>query len=47
MDVFIEKILDRFFEEIILSFPQMGRQDSDSLGQLRIQGRVIYFSLPH
>jgi hypothetical protein len=30
-----------------LSFPQMGRKDSDSLGQLGIQGCVIYFSLPH
>ena len=47
MDVFFEKIPERFFEEIILSFPKLGREDSDSLGQFRIQGCVIYFSLPH
>ena len=47
MDVFFKKIPDRFFKEIILSFPQLGREHSDSLGQLRIQGGVIYFSFSH
>ena len=32
MDVFFKKIADRFFEQIILAFPQVGSENSDSLG---------------